>query len=120
MEKFIKYENNPVFGNPETGTCFDVYVTITNNLYRMDFSLRRKKALAVMFSEDGIRWSEPQISLEANPESGWEDNINRNCVLKIGGIYKMWYTGQAKGESSIGYAESEDGIHFKRVFVYFA
>ncbi|MBR3094902.1 MAG: hypothetical protein IKH12_04865, partial [Clostridia bacterium] len=40
---------------------------------------------------------------------------NRNCVLKTGSTYKMWYTGQANGRSSIGYAESDDGLHFHRV-----
>ncbi len=116
MEKFIKYENNPVLGSREMGTCFDVYVTYENGIYRMDFSWRAKKALAVTFSNDGINWEEPQITLERNFDSGWEENINRNCVLKIDGKYKMWYTGQARGCSSIGYAESDDGIHFRRIF----
>ena len=71
----------------------------------MDFSWRSRKACAVTFSEDGINWSEPQITLSNNMQSGWEDNLNRNCVLFIDGIYKMWYTGQARGYSFIGYAE---------------
>lgn len=112
--KFIKYENNPVLGSKELGTCFDVYVTRENDRYRMDFSWRSKKALAVTFSDDGINWEEPQITLQNNLESGWEDDINRNCVLKIDGKYKMWYTGQARGYSFIGYAESDDGLHFYR------
>lgn len=114
MNKFVKYENNPVLGSKELGTCFDVYVTKDDGRYRMDFSWRYKKALAVSFSDDGINWTYPQITLEHNPESGWEDDINRNCVLKIDGKYKMWYTGQARGFSFIGYAESDDGIHFTR------
>ena len=81
----------------------------------MDFSWRHKKSLAVSFSDNGINWSEPVITLKYNEESGWEDDINRNCVLKIDGIYKMWYTGQARGYSFIGYAESNDGINFNRV-----
>ena len=114
MNKFIKHPANPVLGSKELGTCFDVYVTRENGRYRMDFSWRPKKACAVTFSDDGIHWEEPQITLAANPQSGWEDDINRNCVLKIGDIYKMWYTGQARGFSYIGYAESYDGIHFSR------
>lgn len=112
--KFVKYENNPVLGSKELGTCFDVYVTRENGRYRMDFSWRYKKALAVTFSDDGINWEEPQITLQNNLESGWEDDINRNCVLKIGDKYKMWYTGQARGYSFIGYAESDDGLSFYR------
>lgn len=115
MEKFIKYENNPIFGGGELGTCFDVYVTKENGRYRMDFSWRPQKSLAVTFSNDGINWEAPQITLEPDETTGWEDNINRNCVLKVNGKYKMWYTGQADGYSAIGYAESDDGIHFKRV-----
>lgn len=113
--KFIKDEANPIYGGPDTGTMFDVLVQKTDDgKYRMDFSWRPKKALAVAFSEDGISWSEPVLTLEYNSLSGWEDNINRNCVLKDGEIWKMWYTGQARGYSFIGYAESNDGIHFYR------
>ena len=61
----------------------------------MDFSWRAKRALAVAFSDDGINWSEPSITLGADKTSGWEDRVNSNCVLKIGDRYKMWYTGQA-------------------------
>lgn len=56
---FKKNENNPLFGNEEIGTAFDVYVTKTNGKYRLDFSWRREKSLAVIFSDDGIHWSEP-------------------------------------------------------------
>ena len=114
-EKFVKHESNPVFGGPAIGTCFDVYVTRENGRYRMDFSWRPQNALAVTFSDDGIHWEDPQITLSCDSTTGWEDKVNRNCVLKIDGKYKMWYTGQANGGSCIGYAESTDGIHFERV-----
>lgn len=81
----------------------------------MDFSWRPKDAVAAAFSSDGISWSFPRITLPSNPESGWENNVNRNCVLKTGSKYKMWYTGQACGKSYIGYAESDDGLNFHRV-----
>ena len=113
--KFKKFEGNPVLGSKELGTCFDVYVTRENGLYRMDFSWRPKKSLAVTFSRDGIHWDTPQITLAPDETTGWEDRLNRNCVLKIGDTYQMWYTGQARGFSFIGYAESKDGIHFERV-----
>ena len=113
--QFVKYENNPVMGNAELGTCFDVYVTREEGRYRMDFSWRPKRSLAVTFSDDGIHWEEPQITLPNTEESGWEHHVNRNCVLKVDGKYKMWYTGQQNDVSCIGYAESEDGIRFHRV-----
>lgn len=114
MSMFQKYPQNPVLGNETTGTFFDAYVMWDGDRYRMDFSYRAKGACAVAFSEDGINWSEPLLTLEANPESGWEDQINRNCVLFVDGLYRMWYTGQARGYSYIGYAQSSDGIHFER------
>lgn len=113
--KFVKEKSNPVYGGPYTGTLFDVLVQKTSDgRFRMDFSWRPEKSLAVAFSEDGIEWSYPVKTLVFDAETGWEDNINRNCVLKDGDIWKMWYTGQARGYSYIGYAESEDGIRFKR------
>ena len=114
MSIFKKYEGNPVLGGKRLGTRFDVYVTKDGGRYRMDCSWRPEKSCAVSFSDDGIHWTDPEITLPPRLESGWEDDINRNCVLKIDGKYKMWYTGQARGHSYIGYAESDDGIHFER------
>ena len=115
MDRFVKYEKNPILGGKELGTCFDVYVTRENGRYRMDFSWRPEKSVAVVFSDDGINWGKPQITLTPDPTSGWGDDINRNCVIKVGDKYKMWYTGQAGGYSAIGYAESFDGINFHRM-----
>ena len=112
---FAKYENNPILGNAELGTCFDVYVTKESERYRMDFSWRPKKSLAVTFSDDGIHWEMPQTTLAFDDNTGWEERVTRNCVLKIDNKYKMWYTGHARGYCFIGYAESDDGINFKRV-----
>ncbi len=70
MLKFQKYPQNPIYGGPSTGTLFDVYVTKENGLYRMDFSWRPKKALAVAFSKDGLEWSKPQITLASEEATG--------------------------------------------------
>lgn len=113
---FEKYKGNPVFGDQNTGTLFDVYVTVLpDKTLRMDLSTRKNASLSVSFSDDGIKWSDPRITLPPDSMSGWEDLVNRNCVLNAGGGYKMWYTGQAHGNSYIGYAESEDGFVFHRV-----
>ena len=114
MCEFSKYSKNPLL-DEKLGTCFDVYVSKNADKYRMDFSWRPQKSVAVTFSDDGINWDEPTVTLSPNPDSGWEDDINRNCVIKVGNKYKMWYTGQANGFSAIGYAESDDGINFKRI-----
>ena len=113
---FQKHPDNPIYGDSITGTLFDVYLTPQDSgRLRMDLSWRKNNSAAVAFSEDGVHWSAPQVTLAPNPGSGWEDLINRNCVLHIDGIYKMWYTGQARGHSFIGLAESTDGLHFERV-----
>lgn len=115
MNTFQKSPNNPIYGSKSTGTLFDVLVQKEDGRFRMDFSWRSKKALAVAFSDDGSHWSDPQITLHCDPNTGWEDNNNRNCVVRIGDTWHMWYTGQARGYSFIGYAKSDDGLHFVRV-----
>ena len=113
---FIKHPDNPIYGGPETGTLFDVYVwPQPDGPLRMDFSWRTNDTAAVAFSEDGVHWTPPRSTLHPDPASGWEDLINRNCVLKIGDTWRMWYTGQARGHSFIGLAESDDGLTFRRV-----
>ena len=108
-----KYPSNPVLGG-SLGTCFDVSVLREEDHYRMWFSWRPKKSIALVTSKDGFSWSEPSIVLGPNKSSGWEEDINRPVVLKHAGQYRMWYTGQAKGKSWIGHATSEDGKNWKR------
>jgi predicted GH43/DUF377 family glycosyl hydrolase len=107
-----KYEKNPVLGGT-LGTCFDVAVLHEGGRYRMWFSWRPRRSIALVESEDGLTWSEPVIALSPS-NSGWEDDVNRPVVIKEGGKYHMWYTGQAKGKSWIGYATSEGGKTWKR------
>lgn len=116
---WIKDSANPVLGGPELGTCFDVNVISEGpSRYNMYFSWRPKKAIAVSRSEDGVNWTKPQIVLQSDITSGWEDDINRSCTVFYQGKYHMWYTGQARGYSKIGYATSEDGIYFSKVQQY--
>ena len=118
---FKKYSDGPVFGSIETGTMFDAYVWKQNGRLRMDVSWRPKMALAVTFSDDGIHWEEPIITLECDSSTG-ENNLNRNCVIPDphGNGYLMWYTSQHwegdHGKSWIGIARSEDGIRFERFY----
>lgn len=114
MGQWHKYAGNPVLGGPEMGTCFDVFLTREGGEYRMYFSWRPKKSIAACRSADGIHWGAPEILLSPRPESGWEDDVNRNCVLRRDGRWHMWYTGQARGYSWIGYAVSDDGHRFER------
>ena len=82
--------------------------------YRMWFSWRPRKSIALVESSDGVHWSQPRIVLAPNPESDWEADLNRPAVVKRPGGYHLWYTGQARGQSWIGHATSADGLSWKR------
>ncbi len=110
---WLKYAKNPVLGG-SLGTCFDVSVLRDGDKYRMWFSWRPKKSIALVESDDGFSWGEPTVVLGPVEATGWEEEVNRPVVLKSGGQYRMWYTGQAKGKSSIGCATSADGKAWKR------
>ena len=113
---WTKHPASPVLGGPELGTCFDVNVTAGRTTkFDMWFSWRPQRSIAVSRSDDGVKWTHPEIVLSADPTSGWEDNLNRSCTVFFNGKYHMWYTGQARGYSKIGYAISDDGKTFTRV-----
>ena len=109
---WTKSEKNPVLGG-ELGTCFDVSVLAEGSVFRMWFSWRPRKSVALVESRDGIHWGEPVIALGL-AETGWEHNINRPCVVRRDNGYHMWYTGQTRETSSIGYATSPDGVSWTR------
>ena len=111
---WVKYEGNPVLGG-KLGTCFDIGVLKDGDLYRMWFSWRPKGSVALVESTDGLHWSEPAIVLGPNRATDWERDINRPGVLNRDGTYHMWYTGQARGHSWIGYATSPDGKAWQRM-----
>ena len=110
---WVKSPKSPVLGG-DLGTCFDVSVLKEGDTYRMWFSWRPKKSIALVESKDGIAWSRPVVVLGPSGKTDWEDDINRPVVIKHGGLYRMWYTGQARGRSWIGYATSEDGKSWHR------
>jgi beta-1,2-mannobiose phosphorylase / 1,2-beta-oligomannan phosphorylase len=110
---WVKSPGNPVLGG-DLGTCFDVSVLKDGDAFRMWFSWRPKKSIALVESRDGIHWSKPVIVLGPNDRTDWEADINRPVVLKDGDIYRMWYTGQSRGRSWIGYATSRDGKTWRR------
>ncbi len=111
---WVKYPGNPVLGG-NYGTCFDISVLKEGDRYRMWFSWRPKASVALVQSQDGIHWSEPEIVLGPHKATGWEDDINRPGVVEHDGVYHMWYSGfNAKG-SFIGYATSSDGKRWQRM-----
>ena len=111
---WVKFKDNPVLGGG-LGTCFDVAVLKEGDLFRMWFSWRPKRSVALVESSDGVHWSEPSIVLSPNDITGWENRINRPVVLKRPDGYHMWYTGQTRDRSWIGYATSHDGKSWVRM-----
>ncbi len=95
---WVKYAKNPVLGG-DLGTCFDVSVLREGEAYRMWFSWRPKKSIALVESKDGIQWSKPEIVIGPNDKTNWEDDLNRPVVIKTGNGYQMWYTGQVRAAS---------------------
>jgi predicted GH43/DUF377 family glycosyl hydrolase len=113
--KWTKYEGNPVLGGPELGTIFDISVLKDDGVYKMYCSWRPQRSIALATSTDGIHWSQPEIVLTPDTTLWWEKGqINRIAVLKKDDLYHLWYTGQARDSSWIGYATSPDGIRFTR------
>jgi len=110
---WVKYAGGPVLGG-QYGTCFDICVLHEAGKYRMWVSWRPKQSIAITESNDGVHWSPPEIVLPPAPATGWEDDVNRPIVVHREDGYHMWYTGQAKGQSKIGYAQSSDGVHWAR------
>jgi len=111
---WVKSPASPVLGG-KLGTCFDVALLKDGGKFRMWFSWRPRASVALTESTDGIRWSEPEIVLGPNKATDWEADINRPAVLKRDDGYHLWYTGQARGHSWIGYATSPDGKTWKRM-----
>lgn len=115
-----KNPHSPVLGGAY-GTCFDISMLHEEGLYKMYFSWRDRKSIAFTASPDGVHWSEPTECIRwRETERQWENNINRPSVVRHGGVYHMWYTGQyqrseREGASHIFYAQSCDGVHFERV-----
>jgi predicted GH43/DUF377 family glycosyl hydrolase len=111
---WAKHPKNPVLGG-DLGTCFDISVLKEGDTYRMWFSWRPKKSIALVESKDAVRWSKPVIVLGPNNQTDWESDLNRPVVIKNGDLYQMWYTGQARGKSWIGYATSKDRVAWERM-----
>jgi predicted GH43/DUF377 family glycosyl hydrolase len=63
-------------------------------------------------SQDGIIWERKGI-IAINFKSPEEYAMSKPCVIQENNMYKMWYS--YRGQSyRIGYAESDDGIHWIR------
>ncbi|MGA2866575.1 MAG: family 43 glycosylhydrolase [Verrucomicrobiota bacterium] len=110
---WVKSSANPVLGG-SLGTCFDISVLREGSAYRLWFSWRPRKSIALVEGPDGLHWSQPRIVLGPNPQTDWEADLNRPAVVNAPDGYHLWYTAQARGRSCIGHATSPDGVSWKR------
>ena len=115
-ESFIKYENNPILGNSETGTLFDPFCMKVDNEYYLYVSKRNEGSIVLYKSIDGINYSDEYTTI-LKPDS--DDYIyNRATILKYDNKYYMYYTKQFGDEnekykySEIYVTISEDGVNF--------
>ena len=113
-KSWTKYYLNPILGDNKTGTVFDPFVLRHDNLFKMYVSWRKKGAIAISTSKDGIKWSNLQIVLNKGDSKSWESIVNRGSVIIFKNKFYLYYTGQNSGKSAIGLAISEDGYNFTR------
>lgn len=99
---WIKYANNPVFGNSNTGTIFDPYVYIYDNELYMFASKRVSGSIICLNSQDGIAWNYHH-TVHKGIKGTWQNVVNRACTIFKDNIWHIFYTGQNNGISSIGY-----------------
>jgi len=75
------------------------------------------RTIAYATSPDGIDWTD-QGTVVSNGEAGKFDEryLNYPTVLKVGGVFHMWYHGtNVAGAQQIGYATSEDGVQWTKM-----
>jgi predicted GH43/DUF377 family glycosyl hydrolase len=69
-------------------------------------------------SPDGSVWTKHPDNpvMDLGPAGSWEDrHVRPGGVVQDGGTFKMWYSGWGTNTNvQIGYAESDDGVHWTR------
>lgn len=71
-------------------------------------------------STDGVEWTKrktPALAARENAIPNFEAVISKPCVIRLNGIYNMWYsrrTNDGRGYR-LAYARSKDGIHWDRI-----
>jgi len=78
--------------------------------------VNRRSGIGLATSRDGLRWERQGSNPVLEPEGGWEkSSIMCPHVLYEEGKFCMWYSGGEMYEpDAIGYAESDDGVHWHR------
>ncbi|MCP4787676.1 MAG: hypothetical protein GY903_16820 [Fuerstiella sp.] len=81
-------------------------------------ALNQQKTICLAVSDDGIQWEKRGAVMFRDPERDYEDIGVAGPVVhqQEDGTFRMWYSaiGTRWGFYSICYAESDDGIHWRR------
>jgi predicted GH43/DUF377 family glycosyl hydrolase len=75
-----------------------------------------RSAIGLATGPDGLHWERAATDPVLDAGGGWErSNVMCPHVLYENGVFRMWYSGGEKYEpDAVGYAESDDGIHWRR------
>ncbi|QDU97176.1 glycoside hydrolase family protein [Lignipirellula cremea] len=80
--------------------------------------LNQQKTICLAVSDDGLAWKKQGVLLVRDPERDYENIAVAGPVVQQtdDGGFRMWYSaiGTRWGAYSICYAESTDGIHWRR------
>lgn len=124
-KRYKKFSRGPLLERNDV----DPYMTLSscvrieNGLWRMwytsslgwdihDSKPRPRYHIKYAESSEGNRWKrDGTVCIDFRSNDEWA--IARPCVIKEGDIYRMWYS-SSNGNYRIGYAESSDGIRWKR------
>lgn len=114
--------SNPVLFPGNSGAWDSQHVSpgaiiLENGLYKMyycGFSNENDNwNVGLAISDDGINWEKyPQPVLSGS--NGWEYQIVVSSVIKMDGVYYLYYTGRNLPSYQIGVATSTDGINWTK------
>lgn len=126
-KKFSRYSTGPIVDRSmmEPHFCASCCVFPGDDIWRMwylsctewflDNNLpKHKYHIKYAESDDGINWRrEGKVAIDYADES--EYAISRPSVIRDGNVWKMWFSYRGSKSYRIGYAESNDGIDWKRL-----
>ncbi len=124
---FEKYSRAPIMDRSDEDPFTISYpsVLLENGKYRMWYGSNLKwgktqdemdHVIKYAESNDGIHWNRTN-QIHIHLEHPGEYALSKPFVIKSGDLYQMWYSYRANGTVTtyrIGYAESADGISWKR------
>jgi predicted GH43/DUF377 family glycosyl hydrolase len=96
------------------------HVLYAGNMWYMWYTGHQRgtahSTIGLATSRDGEHWARATSEPVLSPAGGWEKtNVMCPHVLHENGKFRMWYSGGEEYEpDAIGYAESADGIHWRR------